>query len=218
MCRDSARGIFQWALCARHGTRNNNTTNLPCRAHLPLQTPRFWRYHRPQAQLTNASQSMHIIKMQPMCYARCNARTCSVGRVLPYVHVEIIERDVDVGAAASAAHEIGASGDGVCGVRGQEIATMLHNDVALSAVAHEGGRSRVAGILAVCCNYCRIYNDSRVTNTKAAVIFAGRLLCLFLALGPAHLRLKRVREAYGFVAGALRFTLSMNVASSTRQK
>ena len=63
---------------------------------------------------------------------------------------------------------------------------MLHDDVAVGAVAHERSRARVAGVLAVCCDYGRIDNDSRVTHAIATVLLAWGLCCLLLALGPAN--------------------------------
>jgi hypothetical protein len=106
--------------------------------------------------------------------------------MLPNVHVEIIERNVDEAAVGAAADEVGPGGDGVRRAGGQQLATMKHHNVALGAIADQRSRPCIAGILTVRRDERGVYDDGRVAHPTAAVGGAGGLQSLLLTLRPAH--------------------------------
>lgn len=90
--------------------------------------------HRTGSQTVVADQPncTHVTLLKPRSHDAKWSRTCGVRRVFPYVHVEVVERYIDVGAtAAAAAHEVGAGGDGERRVWRQKLSAMLHDDTAV---------------------------------------------------------------------------------------
>jgi hypothetical protein len=125
--------------------------------------------------------------MRPLGRTTAGAKqTCCVGCVLPYIDVKVVQGNVDEAAVAAAADKVWAGCDGVGRTCRQKLATPLHYDLALSAVANERRRARVARVFAVRCDDGGVYDEGRVAHAAASMVRAGGGESLRFALGPAH--------------------------------
>jgi hypothetical protein len=93
--------------------------------------------------------------------------------MLPYVDVEVVERDVDVAAAAAAADEVRARGDGGASAWREELGAPLHYDLAVCAVADERCWSSVARVFAVGCDDGGVDDNGGIAHAAAWMVGAG---------------------------------------------